>query len=123
MGGGGGGGSRDIGDLSRATENAKRALSQPRLNVFISFAYEDMDEVNLLRGHSKNELSDIAFNDWSVSEPYESRNADYIKRQIIERIKQSSLTVVYLSSATASSKWVEWEVRQTIEMKKEVLAV
>lgn len=63
MGGGGGGGSRNIGDLSKLAEEAKKALSRDRRNVFISFAYEDIDEVNLLRAHSKNELSEIAFND------------------------------------------------------------
>jgi hypothetical protein len=123
MGGGGGGGSRNIGDLSRATDEVKKALSQQRRNVFVSFAYEDVDEVNLLRGQSKNDLLDIAFNDWSVSEPYDSKNAEYIQRQITERIKQSSLTVVFLSSATASSRWVEWEVRQTKALGKDVLAV
>jgi hypothetical protein len=123
MGGGGGGGSRNIGDLSKLAEEAKRALSHERKNVFISFAYEDIDDVNLLRGQSKNELSDIAFNDWSVSEPYDSKNAEYIRRQIVERIKGASTTVVYLSDATTDSRWVTWEVEQSIKLGKGVIAV
>ena len=123
MGGGGGGGSRNIGDLSKLAEEAKSALSRPRRNVFISFAYEDIDAVNLLRGQSKNELSDIAFNDWSVSEPYNSKNADYIRRQILERLRGASATVVYLSSATPNSRWVDWEIEQSLKLGKKVIAV
>ena len=123
MGGGGGGGSKNIGDISKLSEEAKRALSQTRQNTFISFAYEDIDEVNLLRGQSKNELSDIAFNDWSVSEPFDFKNADYIRRQISERLRAASTTVVYLSSATSSSQWVRWEVEQSIAAGKRVIAV
>jgi hypothetical protein len=123
MGGGGSGGSRNVGDLATLTELAKKALSQQRRNVFISFAYEDIDEVNLLRAQSKNELSDVAFNDWSVSEAFDSTNADYIKQQIARRIRQSSVTVVYVSDATISSKWVEWEVLRSLELGKQVIAV
>jgi MTH538 TIR-like domain (DUF1863) len=125
MGGGGGGGSRDIGDLSKLAEEAKRALARERRNVFISFAYEDIDDVNLLRAQSKNELNDIAFNDCidSVSEPYDSKNADYIRRQIIERIRGASTTVVYISSTTPSSRWVSWEVEKSLELGKSVIAV
>jgi hypothetical protein len=120
MGGGGGGGSRNIGDLPKLTQEAKRALSQQRRNVFIS---EDVDEVNLLRAQSKNELSEIAFNDWSVSEPYDSKNAEYIRARIMDRIQQSSTTVVYLSRDTPSSRWVAWEVEKSLELGKEVVAV
>jgi hypothetical protein len=123
MGGGGSGGSRNVGNLPKLAEEAKKALSNDRRNVFISFAYEDIDEVNLLRGQSKNELSDIAFNDWSVSEPYNSEKAAYIQNRITERIKQSTATVVYLSSATASSQWVAWEVEKSVELGKSVIAV
>jgi hypothetical protein len=123
MGGGGGGGSRNIGDLPRLAEEAKKALSQDRRNVFLSFAYEDIDEVNLLRAQSKNELSDIAFNDWSVSEPYDSKSGDYIRDRITERIQHSSVTVVYLSTDTLSSQWVAWEVQKSLELGKSVVAV
>lgn len=123
MGGGGGGGARSVGDLSRLEQEAKEALSQKRRSIFISFAYEDIDEVNLLRAQSKNELSSIVFNDWSVSDPFDSTNADYTRQQITERIRQSSMTVVYLSSDTADSRWVEWEVEKSIELGKRVIAV
>ena len=92
-------------------------------NVFISFSSDDLDEVNLLRAQAKNENSNIEFNDWSLRAPFNSENADYIKRGIRERIRQSSVTVVYVSEKTANSKWVDWEVRESLEMGKGVLAM
>ena len=91
MGGGGGGGSsRSIGDIKSLVDRAKKELREGeqagRKNVFISFAMEDENEVNLLRGQAKNEHSEIEFNDWSVKDPYNSARADYIRQRISERI-------------------------------------
>ena len=123
MGGNGGGGWSSLGDVRALEEKAKEALQGGKRNVFISFATEDMDEVNLLRGQAKNENSDIEFNDHSVREPYDSERAEYIKRKIAERINRTSVTVVYLSPNTAQSKWVAWEVQKSLELGKTVIAV
>jgi MTH538 TIR-like domain (DUF1863) len=123
MGGGGGGGWNRLGDVRALEEKAKAALQSGKRNVFISFATEDMDEVNLLRAQAKNEKSDIEFNDHSVREPYESERADYIKRKIEERISRSSTAVVYLSKNTSQSQWVKWEVEKSLELGKKVIAV
>jgi hypothetical protein len=120
--GGSGGGNR-LGDVRALEQKAKEALQGGKRNAFISFATEDMDEVNLLRAHAKNEKSDIEFNDHSVREPYDSVQAEYIKRKISERISRSSITVVYLSKNTAQSRWVEWETKQSLELGKRVIAV
>ena len=125
--GGGGGGSRSIGDIQSLVDKAKQELREDeksgRRNVFISFSYEDIDEVNLLRGQSKNDKSPIEFNDWSVSEPINSERAQYIKQKIFERINQSSVTVVYLSSNTPNSQWVKWEIEESIKQEKQVIGV
>lgn len=125
--GGGGGGSQGIGDLEALVKLAKEELmkgeKQGKKNVFISFAYEDIDYVNLLRAQAKNEKSSIEFNDWSVSEPFDSERAPYIKQKIGERINQSSLTVVYLSEKTAHSHWVEWEIEESLRRGKRVIGV
>lgn len=123
MGGSSGGGWSRLGDVRALEEKAKLALQGGKRNVFISFATEDMDEVNLLRAHAKNENSDIEFNDHSVHEPYDSERAEYIKQRIGERINRSSITVVYLSKNTAQSKWVAWEVQRSIQLGKKVIAV
>lgn len=125
--GGGGGSSHGIGDLEslvkRAKEELKKGEKQGKKNVFISFAYEDINDVNLLRAQSKNEKSPIEFNDWSVSEPFNSERAPYIKQKIGERITQSSLTVVYLSDKTPNSHWVEWEIEESLRRGKRVIGV
>lgn len=123
MGGGSGGGWRSLGDIRSLEQRAKAALQGGKRNVFISFAMEDLDEVNLLRAHAKNDNSDIEFNDYSVREPYNSERAEYIRQKITERITQASVTVVYLSPSTAQSDWVKWEVTKSIELGKRVIAV
>lgn len=126
--GGGGGGSSSIGNIQSLVDKAKQELRKSeqqgeKRNVFISFAYEDINQVNLLRGQAKNENSPLEFNDWSVSEPIDSERAPYIKQKIAERIQQSSLTVVFLSNSTAKSPWVAWEIEKSIEMGKHVVGV
>ena len=106
----------------RAKESLRERDGGKKRNVFISFSSDDLNEVNLLRGQAKNENSDIEFNDWSLKAPFDSERADYIRRGIRERIRQSSMTVVYVSDKTASSKWVDWEIRESLAMGKNVIA-
>ncbi len=121
--GGGGSGTHNMGDLESLINRAKKELKKGdrKRNVFISFAHEDVNNVNLLRGQAKNKRSPIEFNDWSVSEPFNSERAPYIRQKIGERIAQSSLTVVYLSDKTSSSRWVEWEIKESLRRGKHVI--
>ena len=101
---------RAIGDISDLEEKAKEELrSGERRNTFISFDYDDADEVNLLRAQARNDKSDIEFIDRSVREPFNSDRIDYLKQKISERIKQASQTVVYVTNKTHKSDWVNWE--------------
>ncbi len=123
MGGSSSGGYSRLGDVKGLEQKAREALEGGRKNVFLSFTMDDIDDVNLVRAHAKNEKSDIEFNDRSVREPYESERADYIKSRLKERINQSSTTVVYVSENTAASDWVEWEVKTSLELGKRVIAM
>lgn len=123
MGGGGEGGWNQLGNISALEQKAREALADGKRNVFISFATEDMNEVNLLRAQAKNENNDIEFNDHSVRAPYDSERAEYIRQKITERINRSSVTVVYVSDSTADSRWVGWEVQKSLELGKKVVAV
>lgn len=123
MGGGGGGGWNQLGNISALEQRAREALAGGKRNVFISFATEDMNEVNLLRAQAKNENNDIEFNDHSVRAPYDSERAKYIQQKITERINRSSVTVVYVSNNTADSQWVKWEVEKSLSLGKRVVAV
>lgn len=125
--GGGGGTGRSIGDVGSLVDRAKQELQNAatsgKRNVFISFAYEDIGTVNLLRGQARNANVPLVFNDWSVSEPIDSERAVYIKQKISERISQCSVTVVFLSELTAKSSWVRWEIEQSIKQGKHVIGV
>jgi len=125
--GGGSGGGISIADMQKFEAKAKQSLKEAETaearHVFISFAYEDLDEVNLLRGQAKNDKTDLVFDDHSVKEAYDSSSADYIKRQIREKIDRVSVTVVYLSEHSAKSRWVNWEVEESIKRGKGVIGV
>ena len=128
MGGYGGGGRSlrrdELRALEQAAKDSLREAAQPkRRNVFISFVKEDLAEVNLLRGQAKSENASLEFNDWSLRKPFNSEEAEYIKRGIRERIRQSSVTVCYVTENTARSKWVDWEIRESIKLGKGVIAM
>ena len=125
--GGGGGYGFSPSDKKHLEEMAKKKIKEAgevkMRNVFISFAHEDMDEVNLLRGQSKNENSELEFSDHSVKKSFNSEDADYIKRQIREKIKNASVTMIYLSEKSMKSDWVKWEIEQSKKMGKGVVGV
>jgi hypothetical protein len=126
MGGSYGGGisSETLGKLEeKAKEKLREKTTEGKRHVFISFAHEDLDEVNLLRGQAKNENNDLEFDDYSVKEPFDSTKADYIKRQIREKIDRSSVTIVYLSERSAKSQWVNWEIQESLKRGKGVIGV
>lgn len=124
MGGGSGSGRSSLGNIKSLEEKARKELDKGvRRNTFLSFDYEDIDEVNLLRAHAKNEKSEIEFIDRSVKDPINSERAEYIKQKIVERIRQCSQTVVYITDNTHSSDWVKWEVEKSLQLGKGVIAV
>ena len=126
MGGGGGGrfSPREAAILEEmAAKNLKVASEAGPRHVFISFSTEDLDEVNLLRGQAKNENSSLEFDDYSLKEPFDSENAEYVRQGLREKIRLSSVTVVYLTENSADSKWVDWEIRESIRLGKGVVGM
>lgn len=125
--GGSTGGGVPLGDIRKLEDIAKQKLkegsSDSSPHVFISFAYEDIDEVNLLRGQAKNDKTDLQFDDYSVKEPFDSANAEYIRQQIREKMDKTSVTVVYLSNDSAKSQWVNWEIEESLKRGKGVIGV
>lgn len=86
--------------------------------VFLSFVEEDLDCVNLFRGQAKNENSELEFYDYSVREPFNSKNAEYIKSQIQQKINNVSVTLCLIGKNTYTSDWVDWELKKSVEMGK-----
>lgn len=125
--GGGSGGGIPSDTFRKLEESAKQKLREASTDVshhvFISFAAEDLEEVNLLRGQAKNDKSDLQFDDYSVKEAFDSTDADYIRRQIREKIDKASVTIVYLSDNSARSRWVNWEIEESLKRGKGVIGV
>jgi len=125
--GGNGGGRIFRSDLKKLEEKAKQSLQNTiadmSRHVFISFAFENEDEVNLLRGQAANERTALQFDDFSLKEAIKSNNDDYVKQKIRERIDRTSVTVVYLSQDSAKSSWVDWEISESLKRGKGVIGV
>jgi hypothetical protein len=125
--GGGGGYYPSDTEFARIGEVVRRQLEKAAeegdKNIFISFAYEDKNEVELLRGQAKNANSDLNFRDYSVKVPYDSEQAEYIRMRIRERIRACSVAVVYLSEHSATSKWVNWEIAEATRLGKGVVGM
>ena len=92
-------------------------------NVFLSFVEEDLNLVNLFRGQAKNENNDLEFFDYSVKEPFDSENADYIRQKIRNLIKKVSVTLCLIGETTYKSEWVAWEIRTSAELGKGLVGV
>jgi hypothetical protein len=127
MGGRGGGWTfhpKQLDNLERLARKTLREGTEPaRRNVFISFDSDDLALVNLLRGQAKNNNIPLEFNDFSLKEPFDSERAEYIKRGIRERIRQASVTIVFLTENSAKSHWVKWEIEESVKLGKGVIAV
>lgn len=93
------------------------------IRAFLSFVAEDLALVNLFRGQAKNQGSELEFADYSIKEPFDSVNADYIKRGIADQIKLATMTICLYGPTTYESKWVNWELNKTLEMSKPLMGV
>jgi len=93
------------------------------IRAFLSFVEEDLNLVNLFRGQAKSDRNILEFADYSIKEPFDSRNTEYIARGISNQIKYSSLTVCLYGPTTYKSKWVIWELNKTLEMGKPIMGV
>ena len=93
------------------------------IRAFLSFVQEDLNLVNLFRGQAKNEQFDLEFDDYSIKVPFDSRNAEYIGRGILQQIKHATLTVCLYGPTTYTSEWVNWELNRTLGMGKPIMGV
>src|SRR5438045_5740670 len=91
--------------------------------VFLSFLGEDKQKVQGLRLLAANPDYDLEFYDESVRVEIESRDAEYVKRRIREKIGRTSITVCLISEETYSSKWVNWELKESEAKGNTIIAM
>lgn len=91
--------------------------------VFLSFAAEDRDRVQGLRLLAANPNYDLEFYDESVRSPIDSRDADYIKRVIRQKISRTTVTVCLITEITHKSRWVDWELEESYKKGNKIIAM
>jgi len=91
--------------------------------VFLSFDYDNVQQVRGLKLLSKNPDYELEFYDESLDIAIDSEDADYIKRKIGERILRSSITVCLIGENTYKSKWVNWELEKSDESGNKIIAM
>ena len=92
-------------------------------HAFLSFVVEDKTAVDLFRGQARNKNSRLQFDDYSVTTPFNSSDADYIRQQIAQKIRSASVTICLIGETTHSSSWVAWEIRKSVELGNRLLGV
>lgn len=90
--------------------------------VFIS--YHHAGEQTVVNNFAK-EFSDgyEVFTDQSVERAADSTDVDYLARVCRERIDGTSVTIVIIGKQTGCRKFVDWEIRHTLEKEHGLLAI
>lgn len=80
---------------------------------------------NLLIAWTKNDNGyfDLDYNDTSVGISINSKDANYIKRVITNKIKSSEVFLCLIGKHTYKSDWVKWEIDKALELNKKIVAV
>ena|ERR1700730_389358 len=98
-------------------------VPKQKKRVFLSFRAEDRQQVQGLRLLANNPDYELEFYDESVRVAVDSRDADYIKRVIREKIARTSVTVCLIGPLTYTSAWVNWELSESMNKGNKIIAM
>lgn len=93
------------------------AQSEPR--AFISFEMEDKWARDFLVQQAKDKKNDIAFYDYSVKDPFDSK----WKTECKARIAKTKGTIVLVGETTYKSDAVLWEIAETIRQDHYIFGI
>lgn len=100
------------------------------INLFTSFAGEDVEQLNSFRALAKNPQHCLKFRDRSQLEPVFDKRGEPIRQpprwptskpireQIHKLLDKSTRLVVLIGETTHESEWVDWEIRTFYDKKK-----
>jgi len=116
---------RGFDSQSQLIRAARGQLTEPARvrKLFLSFHYEDRNQVDGFRLMAHNPNLPIDFSDVSVRVAINSSEAAYLKRAISEKINRCSVLVCLIGNGTAWREWVEWELETALELGKGVCGV
>lgn len=116
---------RGFDSQSQLVRAARGQLTEPARvrRLFLSFHYEDREEVNGFRLMAHNPNLAIDFSDVSVRTAIDSEESSYLRRTIAEKINRCSVLVCLIGNGTAWRDWVEWELRTAHKLGKGICGV
>lgn len=100
------------------------------INLFTSFAGEDIEQLESFRALAKNPQHRLKFRDRSQLEPVLDKRGKSIRQppsfptskpireQIHKLLDKSTMLVVLVGESTHESDWVDWEIRTFYDKKK-----
>lgn len=95
-----------------------------KMSVFISYDFDkDKHYKNLLVAWDANDEFDFSFYDESVDVSVDSDDATTIRRVISTKINNATYFLCIIGKQTHKSRWVDWEIKKAIELKKKLVAV
>jgi hypothetical protein len=92
--------------------------------VFFSFEYGDVSRANVVRNSWVTQGKEAAgFIDAADFEKLKKQGDDAIRRWIDKQLEGTSVTVVLVGEETCSSKWVDYEIKKSIEIGNGLLGI
>lgn len=92
--------------------------------VFFSFKYDDVHRaMNVRNSNVINSDTKAGFIDKADFEKVEKQGDAAIKKWIDEQLKGTTVTVVLVGAKTDKSKWVKYEIEQSIARNNGILTV
>lgn len=93
--------------------------------VFFSFDWDDVWRANQVRNSwvTKGGYEQAGFADAAEIEELKKSTSDKIKRWIDEQLNGTSVTCVLIGEQTADSRWVNYEIQESIEKRNGLLGV
>ncbi|MBA7616750.1 hypothetical protein ES703_24049 [subsurface metagenome] len=100
------------------------------INLFISFAHQDREQLESLRALAKNPEHKLEFHDRSQLEPVRDKmstplpyppndkRAEPVREEIKRLLDKATKMVVIIGESTHKSQWVKWEIRTFYDKKK-----
>lgn len=91
--------------------------------IFISFDHDDTQQVNGFIG-LRNIIDTFEFYNHKLDHRINSTDESYVGRVIREEyIRPASVTVVLIGNATYRSRWVLWEIEESLRQGKGILGI
>jgi hypothetical protein len=100
------------------------------INLFISFAQEDREQLESLQAVGKNPEHELNFHDRSELEPVKDKAGNpimqppkspaskLIREELKKLLDRATKMVILVGDNTCESRWVDWEIRTFFDKKK-----